>query len=67
MLEMLKVIWPKNFTLQWSRRLEVLETKTFKVVTGGKAFDTVSVPLVSPLEIPEPVLAPVRENNERSL
>jgi hypothetical protein len=65
MLEMLKIIGPKNFTLEWSWRLEVLEAKTFKVVTGGKTFDTVSVSLVGPLEIPEPVLAPVRENDER--
>ena len=67
MLEMLKIIGPKNFTLEWSWRLEVLEAKTFKVITGGKTFDTVSVPLVGPLEIPEPMFAPVRENDERSL
>jgi hypothetical protein len=49
---MLKIIWTKNFTLQWPWRLEILETKALKVLAGRKAFDAVGVPLVSPLEIP---------------
>jgi hypothetical protein len=63
-LQAAQVIGLDDLAFERSRRLHILEPQSLQIFLRWKALDAVRVALISALEVPKPMLAPVRENDE---
>ena len=63
-LEVPEVVRANDFAFERPRRLEVLEPDAFEIFARRQPLDSVGVALVGTLEVPEPMLAAVGENDE---